>query len=114
MTALRRAAYVLLAAVVAMALSACAAIDQYKAERSQARIASAASRCEAIGYPRNSVEHLACTRELYGAAEAEEVARRAAALALGIRLLTTPPPAPSPPQLCTTRWFAGQWVTTCQ
>ena len=38
--------------------------------------------------------------------------RRQEAIAAGLRLLTTPPQAPGP-RICSTRWFAGRWVTTC-
>jgi hypothetical protein len=54
MTTLRRAARVLLAAAVAIVLSGCAALDQHRAERAQARIVSAASQGEPLGSAMNT------------------------------------------------------------
>ena len=101
------------ALVALFALSGCAALEQHRAERAQARIMSAASQCEAIGFVRNSQEHLACTRELYSIATAQAQARSDAFVMQGLQILATPPPAPAAPVMCSTRWFAGRWVTTC-
>jgi hypothetical protein len=51
---------------------------------------------------------------MYQQRAAQDAAASQALMQQGLQILATPPAAPPTPQICTTRWFANQWVSICQ
>ena len=118
MAALCRMSRVREAAVfVAFAMTGCAIInpDYYHS------VPTAEICRQLMVYPSYNVNHPARMQELarrgescgspadIAAAQRQKDAEAAALL----NTLATPPPSQPAPIQCSTRWFAGQWVTTC-
>lgn len=105
----------LIAVVASVALLGCATPEQ-RAERQRATFAAYKATCTSYGLTFGTPEHAACITHLYDVARQQQEANNAAALqwfGLSAAILSARP-APPPMQTCNTRWFAGQWITTCQ
>jgi hypothetical protein len=110
----RRAACVLLVAAVAIVLSGCAAIEERRQARAEARLMDAAQLCLVAGFEPRTAELRQCAITMYQQRAAQDAAASQALIQQGLQILATPPTAPPAAQICTTRWFANQWVTICQ
>lgn len=99
-----KAAFVL---CICLFLASCAS----PAERRAQAIQEASWACADMGYQPETDGHRACVQQLYMQKQANQsaadAARRAAATAAGIAILTAPPPRPTQTNC---RWFANQWV----
>ncbi len=79
----------------AIALGACATPQQRQAQQ-MAKLESMAEVCHAAGFQPHTPEISQCALQLYAQQEASDAQRRAAATAIGLQLLSTPPPAQQP------------------
>ncbi len=91
----------------ALLLAACAT-PQQRAQQQYAKLEAAAAVCHAAGFAPQTPEIQQCAMQIYQQNEATDAQRRATAAAIGLQLLSTPPP--SRPVSCKT-WSTG---TVCQ